>query len=64
VFKDEVSANDRSGKQKPLDALGELTPAQRIGVLGVNKAAAFDEGQLTQGMIRARWASVQRRIAA
>lgn len=64
VFTDEVTASDRAGRQTPLEALGELTPAQRIGVLGVNKAELFNDGQLTQGMIRARWASVRRRIEA
>lgn len=64
VFKDEVTAADRAGRQRPMDALGELTPAQRIGVLGVNKAEAFNDGTLTQGMIRARWAAVKRRIEA
>lgn len=62
VFKDEVTDADRAGKETPLQALDRLTPAQRIGVLGVNKHQAFKDGTLTQGMIKAPWREVQKRI--
>jgi hypothetical protein len=62
VFKDEISAEDKAGKESPLQALARLTPAQRQGVLGKNKADVFDAGKLTQGMIRAPWRAVQKRI--
>ncbi|MFA6971649.1 MAG: hypothetical protein WC208_09650 [Gallionella sp.] len=62
VFKDEVTAADQAGKETPLQALDRMTPAQRIGVLGVNKHQAFKDGKLTQGMIKAPWSVVQKRI--
>lgn len=62
VFKDEVTDADRAGKETPMQALERLTPAQQIGVLGVNKHAAFKDGKLTQGMIKSRWSAVQTRI--
>ncbi|MBU1692283.1 MAG: hypothetical protein KJ958_05450 [Gammaproteobacteria bacterium] len=62
VFKDEVTAADKAGKENAMQALDRLTPAQRIGVLGVNKHEVFKEGKLTQGMIKAPWKAVQKRI--
>jgi len=62
VFKDEITAADRASKETPMQALARLTPAQRIGVLGVNKHQAFKDGALTQGMIKAPWRSVKKRI--
>lgn len=62
VFKDEVSAADRAGKETAMQALDRLTPAQQRGVLGAHKHEAFKEGKLTQGMIRAPWRAVQKRI--
>lgn len=62
VFEDEVSAADRAGKETAMQALDRLTPAQQRGVLGAHKHEAFKEGRLTQGMIRAPWRSVQKRI--
>jgi len=62
VFKDEISAKDKAGKETPLQALARLTPAQRQGVLGKGKAEVFAAGKLTQGMIRAPWRAVQKRI--
>lgn len=62
VFKDEITASDKAGKETPLQALQRLTPAQRIGALGANKARAFDEGLLTQAMIKTPWKAVQRRL--
>ncbi len=64
VFKDEVTDADRAGKETPLQALERLTPAQRIGVLGVNKHEAFKDGKLTQGMIKAPWSAVKKRVGA
>lgn len=62
VFDDEITAADRAGKETSLQALGKLAPEVRRGVLGKNKAEAFDAGELTTGMIRARWGSVRQRI--
>lgn len=64
VFRDEVTDADRTGKETPMQALDRLTPAQRIGVLGVNKHQAFKDGALAQGMIKAPWREVQKRIGA
>jgi hypothetical protein len=62
VFKDEVSEADKAGKESPMQALARLTPEQQRGVLGANKHEAYKEGKLSQGMIRSKWSSVQRRI--
>lgn len=63
VFKDEISAEDRASKETALQALERLTPEQRIGALGVNKARVFKEGKLTRGMINSTWSAVKKRIA-
>lgn len=62
VFKDEITDADRAGKETPTEALARLTEAQRIGVLGKAKAAVFNEGKLRQGMIRAPWRAVHKRV--
>jgi hypothetical protein len=62
VFKDEITDADRQGQETPLQALARLTAAQRAGVLGQAKAAVYNAGQLTQGMIRAPWRAVKKRI--
>jgi hypothetical protein len=62
VFKDEISDADRAGKETPLEALARLSPEQRKGVLGANKAKVFDSGNLKQGMINAPWRQVSSRI--
>ena len=41
---------------------GRALPAQRIGVLGRGKNSAFEDGNLKQGMIKAPWSMVQRRV--
>ncbi|MDD2706347.1 MAG: hypothetical protein PHU07_13600, partial [Acidocella sp.] len=63
VFKDEVTAEDKAGKETPLEALARLTPAQRIGALGQGKTEIFDAGKLRQGMIRTPLSSVKKRVA-
>lgn len=63
VFKDEISDEDRASQETPMQALARLDPETRRGVLGKNKAEAFDAGLLTQGMIGARWRDVQARLA-
>jgi hypothetical protein len=60
VFKDEVTAADRAGKETHLQALDRLTPAQQIGVLGKNKHEVFKAGKLTPRMIRTPWREVQK----
>lgn len=64
VFRDEVSDADKAGKETPMQALDRLTPAQQRGVLGAHKHEAYKEGKLRQGMIRAPWRAVKRRIGA
>lgn len=61
VFQDEISQADRDGKETTMEALARLTPAQRVGVLGKQKAQAWRDGKLAKGMIRAPWRSVQLR---
>lgn len=62
VFKDEVTAEDKAGKETSMEALARLSPEQRRGALGVNKAEVFDEGKMSKGMIRSKWSAVQKRI--
>ena len=62
VFKDEVTDADRAGKETSMEALARLTPEQRKGVLGANKAEVFDQGKMSKGMIRSKWSAVQKRI--
>lgn len=61
VFKDEITDDDRAGKETPLQALGRLSPEARRGVLGKTKSEMFDAGELAQGMIRARVRDIARR---
>lgn len=63
VLEDEVTDEDRAGKESPMAALGRLDPEVREGVLGVGKAAIYDEGKLRQGMIRSTLGAVRRRTA-
>lgn len=63
VFNDQVTEEHRAGKETTLQALERLTPAQQIGVLGVNKHGIFKSGKLQPGMIRKPWSSVQKEIA-
>lgn len=60
VFEDEVTDADRAGKETALEALKRLTPEQQKGALGAGKKEIFDEGKLTQGMIRTPLRSVKR----
>jgi hypothetical protein len=62
VFDDEVSDEDRAGKETPLQALARLTPEQRAGAVGVTKAEYFDRGLLRTGMIRSTTGSVTERL--
>lgn len=62
VWKDEITAADRAGKESPMDALARLPEEVRKGVLGAGKAEVFDQGKLRQGMIRAPLRAVRKRI--
>ena len=64
VFEDEVTQEDKNGKETPLDALKRLTPEQQRGVLGKGKQEIFKAGALTQGMIRTPLSSVKTRITS
>ncbi len=62
-FLDEVSEADRAGKESELQALQRLSPEIRAGVLGVAKAAYFDQGLLSKGMLRSPLRAVEERLA-
>ncbi|MCE5181657.1 MAG: hypothetical protein LLG15_07645 [Betaproteobacteria bacterium] len=64
VFKDEVSGRDKASKETPMEAMARLSPAQRQGALGMAKSQAYDDGKISQGMIRAPWRTVKKRISA
>lgn len=62
VFDDEVTPADRAGKETELQALQRMAPAVRDGVLGVTKAAYFDQGLLRRGMLRSPLRVVNERL--
>ncbi|SFW39508.1 phosphoribosyltransferase [Nitrosovibrio sp. Nv17] len=64
VFKDEITDADRAGKETVAEVLARMTPAQREGVLGVNKAKAFDAGRSQQGMAKAQKRAVPGKTAS
>jgi hypothetical protein len=53
VFRDEITAADRAGRETPMETLARLSPERREGVLGKGKTELFEAGKLTPGMIRA-----------
>jgi hypothetical protein len=63
VFADEVTDADRAGKETPLQALNRLSADVRAGVLGVEKAALWEQGLIRQGMIRSPLYTVRSRLA-
>jgi len=63
VFADEVSAADRAGKETVPTAMARLSPAQREGVLGVEKSALNDAGLVKPYMIRSPLYAVKQRLA-
>ena len=63
VFADEVSAADRAGKETVTDAMGRMSPEVREGILGVEKAALYDAGQVKPWMIRSPLYAVKQRLA-
>lgn len=64
VHKDEVSAEDRAGRELPMQALNRMPAEVQDGVLGKGKAEIYRDGKLKQGMIRSSLAAVKRRIGA
>jgi hypothetical protein len=63
VFADEVSAADRAGKETVTDAMGRMSPDVREGILGVEKSALYDAGQVKPWMIRSPLYAVKQRLA-
>lgn len=62
VFEGEITDADRAGKETELQALNRLSPEVRAGALGQTKAAYFDQGLLTRGMLRSPLRAVQQRL--
>lgn len=62
VYRDEVSAEDRAGKQTVVEFLDTVPSKDRAGMLGVNKNEAFEAGKLPATQVRSRWRDVKRRI--
>lgn len=63
VFDDEVSEQDRSGRQERLDWIAEQPAAVQDAVLGgENKGRAFRDGQISEGMIATPWRVVKQRL--
>lgn len=64
VYKDEISAEDKAGKELPMAALNRLPPEVQDGVLGKGKAEIYRDGKLKQGMIRSTLGAAKRRFGA
>lgn len=62
VFKDEITEEDKEGKETPIEALERMAPMVQRGVLGKHKHEAFRDGLLTQGMVNAPWSKVRQRL--
>lgn len=62
VFADEITEADSAGKETELQALQRMAPEIRAGALGQTKAAYFDQGLLTKGMIRSPLYAVEQRL--
>lgn len=62
VFGEEVTPEDQAGRETTQQALARLAPELRAGVLSPTKAAYFDQGLLTRGMVRSRVRDVQSRL--
>ena len=63
VFADEVTAADKAGKETVTQAMGRMSPDVREGILGVQKSALNDAGQIKPWMIRSPLAAVKARLA-
>ncbi|MBR7793895.1 hypothetical protein KDM87_14975 [Undibacterium sp. FT147W] len=62
VYKDEVSAEDKAGKQSVMEFLETVPSKDRKGILGANKNEAFEAGKLRPTMVRSTWGNVKKRI--
>jgi hypothetical protein len=62
VYKDEISKEDRAGKQTVTEFLDTVASKDRKGILGVNKNEAYEAGNLSAGQVRSRWRDVKKRL--
>lgn len=62
VYKDEVTAEQRAGKQTVVEFLDTVPAKDRKGILGVNKNEAFEAGKLPASQVNSRWRDVRKRI--
>ncbi|MFJ3316799.1 hypothetical protein ACIPLR_15690 [Herbaspirillum huttiense] len=62
VYRDEVTDEDRKGKQTVVDFLKTVASKDRQGILGVNKNEAFEAGDLPASQVRSTWRAVKKRL--
>ncbi|WP_367846465.1 hypothetical protein [Rhodoferax sp. WC2427] len=62
VFASDLTTADAAGKETVTDAMGRMPPDVREGILGQQKATLWDEGKLSQGMIRSPLYAVNKRL--
>lgn len=62
VYRDEISDEDKAGRETPMQAMDRLPAEVRDGVLGKGKAEVYDAGLMRQGMIRSSLKAVRRRV--
>ena len=62
VFADELRPEHQNGKETTLQALNRMAPELRAGILGPTKAAYFDQGVLSTGMVRSTVGAVRARV--
>lgn len=63
VFADEITENDRNGRQSAFEWIRSQPQNTQVGVLGgQRKQRAFAAGELQEGELRATWAVVRQRL--
>lgn len=63
VFANEVTNTDKAGKETVTAAMARMSPDVRDGILGVQKSALNDAGQLRPSMYRSPLTAVKARLA-
>lgn len=62
VYRDEVTAADREGKQTVVEFLQQVPSKDRKGILGANKNEAFEAGDLPASQVESSWRDVKSRL--
>jgi hypothetical protein len=63
VFRDEITPEDRAGKESRIEWLQRQQPGLQIAVLGQHKAGVLREGLLRENQIATPWRILKQRLA-